>query len=243
MHKIIAIIPARSGSKGVPDKNIRNLGGFPLIQWSIEACKKSKMISRIIVSTDSSEYGKICQDLGADVPFLRPAEISKDSSTDLEFVNHALDWLETNDNQPDFLVHIRPTTPLREPKIIDEAITKILDQPSFTSLRSIHEMSESAYKNFEVINDDTLVTVFDRNNDLDHSNLGRQSFPRTFVPNGYVDVLRTSFIRKANLLHGNKVMPFITNAVTEIDSEADFNFLKYQISVDSSSKEAIFNLE
>ena len=104
-------------------------------------------------------------------------------------------------------------------------------------------MSESAYKNFEVKNDDTLVTVFDRNPDLDHSNLGRQSFPKTFVPNGYVDVLRTSFIKKTNLLHGNRVMPFITNPVTEIDSEADFNFLKYQISVDSSSKKAIFNLE
>ena len=77
MHKIIAIIPARSGSKGVPDKNVRNLGGFPLIQWSIEACKKSKMISRVFVSTDSNEYRKICQDVGAEVPFLRPAEISK----------------------------------------------------------------------------------------------------------------------------------------------------------------------
>ena len=243
MHKIIAIIPARSGSKGVPDKNIRNLGGFPLIQWSIEACKKSKMISRIIVSTDSSEYGKICQDLGADVPFLRPPEISKDSSTDLEFVNHALNWLEINDNQPDFLVHIRPTTPLRDPKVIDSAINQFISQPSYTALRSIHEMSETSYKNFEISKNGTLVTIFDHKSDLDQSNLGRQSFPKTFIPNGYVDVLRTSFISEKNLLHGNKVMPFITKEVCEIDSEEDFNFLKYQISVDSFAKDLIFNSE
>lgn len=243
MNNIIALIPARSGSKGVPDKNIKPLGGLPLIQWSIEACKKSKIISKVIVSTDSSHYKKVCQDLGAEVPFLRPEEISRDSSSDLEFVKHALDWFQINESEPDYLVHIRPTTPLRDPKIIDAAINKFINQSSYTSLRSVHEMSESAYKNFEITDDETLVTVFERKSDLDLSNSGRQLFPKTYIPNGYVDVLKTSFIRDANLLHGNKVMPFITNQVSEIDTNEDFDFLKYQISVDSFAKEVIFDFE
>ena len=243
MPNILAIIPARSGSKGVPDKNITELGGFPLIQWSIEACKKSKMINQVIVSTDSLEYQKLCKGMGADVPFLRPIEISQDSSTDIEFVMHALDWLRANSKEPDFIVHIRPTSPLRSPGVIDDAIKKFIAKPSCTALRSIHEMSESAYKNFEISDDGSLTTVFSQVRDLDNSNLGRQFFPKTFVPNGYVDVLRTSFIREHNLLHGNRVMPYVTDVVSEIDSEADFNFLRYQISVDSSAKETIFNSE
>jgi len=243
LTNIVAIIPARSGSKGVPDKNIKLLGEFPLIQWSIEVCNKSKMINQVIISTDSLKYKTLCEEMGADVPFLRPAEISQDSSTDLEFIIHALDYLKANENEPDLIVHIRPTTPLRSPKVIDDAIKKFINKPEFSALRSIHEMSESAYKNFEISEDGALMTVFSNITDLDNSNVGRQFFPKTFVPNGYVDVLRTSYIRKHNLLHGNKVMPYITEEVTEIDSEDDLNFLEYQISVDSSITEIIFNSE
>ena len=122
MTNILAIIPARSGSKGVQDKNIKLLGEFPLIQWSIEACRKSQMINQIIVSTDSLDYKTLCEGMGADIPFLRPSEISQDSSSDLEFITHALDWLKANSKEPDFIVHIRPTTPLRSPRVIDDAI-------------------------------------------------------------------------------------------------------------------------
>ena len=243
MTNILAIIPARSGSKGVQDKNIKLLGEFPLIQWSIEACRKSQMINQVIVSTDSLDYKTLCEGMGVDIPFLRPAEISQDSSSDLEFITHALDWLKANSKEPDFIVHIRPTTPLRSPRVIDDAIKNFIDKPEFSALRSVHEMSESAYKNFEISEDGCLMSVFSNMTDLDNSNVGRQFFPKTFVPNGYVDVLKTSFIREHNLLHGNKVMPYITTAVTEIDSVADFNFLRYQISVDSSTKEIIFNSE
>ena len=124
-----------------------------------------------------------------------------------------------------------------------DAIKNFIDKPEFSALRSVHEMSESAYKNFEISEDGCLMSVFSHMTDLDNSNMGRQFFPKTFVPNGYVDVLNTSFIREYNLLHGNKVMAYITDAVTEIDSVADFNFLRYQISVDSATKETIFNSE
>ena len=90
MNSIVAIIPARSGSKGVPNKNIRLLGGHSVLNWSIKACKLSKLITRIIVSTDSLEYARIAHGLGAEVPFIRPADISGDNSSDYEFIDHAL---------------------------------------------------------------------------------------------------------------------------------------------------------
>jgi len=240
LKNIIAIIPARAGSKGVADKNIKPLGGFPLLQWSIEACRKSKMINKIMISTDSMEYKKLCEKIGIKVPFLRPSEISQDSSTDIEFILHALDWLSENDEEPDFLVHIRPTTPLRCPNLIDDAIKKFLNKPQYTSLRSVHEMSESAYKNFEIMSDGSLVSVFSHQKNLDTSNLARQSFPKTYVPNGYVDVLRTSYVKENNLLHGDNVMSYITNVVTEVDNEADFEFLEYQVSSDPSLQKKVF---
>ena len=119
---IISIIPARSGSKGVPGKNLRNLGDVPLITWSITCSKKLNMVDRTIVSTNSVEYAEISKNWGADVPFLRPDNISQDKSTDLDFVLHALNYLKENEGIPDLLVHLRPTTPFRDPLVVDKAI-------------------------------------------------------------------------------------------------------------------------
>ena len=118
MSKVVALIPARSGSKGVPHKNVRKLGGRPLIEWSIQACLKSRLIDRVVVSTDSQEYADLAVGLGAEAPFLRPAEIAGDRSTDFDFVIHALDWFACHGGEPEFLVHVRPTTPYRVPEII-----------------------------------------------------------------------------------------------------------------------------
>ena len=111
MSKVIALIPARSGSKGVRDKNIRSLGGHPLVEWSIAVSNKCRLIDRVIVSTDSREYADLCIGFGAEAPFLRPAGLSGDRSTDYEFVLHALDWLALNGGEPEFVVHIRPNQP------------------------------------------------------------------------------------------------------------------------------------
>ena len=113
MSEVVALIPARAGSKGVPGKNIRLLGGYSLLAWSIAASLKTKSIDRVIVSTDSEEYATLARELGADVPFLRPAELSGDRSTDYDFVLHSLNWLRENSSEPDYIVHIRPTTPFR----------------------------------------------------------------------------------------------------------------------------------
>lgn len=230
MNKAIALIPARSGSKGVPNKNIRDLGGYPLIAWSIMAAKKSKLIDRVLVSTDSEKYAKLAIQFGAEAPFLRPPEFSGDRSTDYDCVVHALDWLALNGGEPEYIAHIRPTTPLRNPLFIDSAIEAFENSfESITALRSAHEMSESAYKTFEITEDGRFKRIASKGTALDSANNARQQFPATYHANGYVDVLSTRFIREAGLLHGDWVLPFITPSVVEIDTEDDFLHLEYQI--------------
>lgn len=229
MPSIVALIPARSGSKGVPHKNIKPLGNHPLIEWSIAACKMASSINRIIVSTDSEEYAKISRKMGAEVPFLRPAEISGDRSADYDFIKHALDWFSQNDGEPDYIVHIRPTTPFRDPVLIDKAVAAFISHPQATALRSVHPMSESAYKTFEIAPSGQLKRISSNSTDLDAVNNARQQFPVTYIANGYVDVLSTAFIRKMQLIHGNHVLPFLTPAVNEVDTVEDFSMLEMEL--------------
>lgn len=237
---IIALIPARSGSKGVPDKNIKLLAGKPLLAYSIMVAKKIELIGRVIVSTNSETYAAISKEYGAEVPVLRPEEFSGDRSTDYEFIKHMLDWLKDNENyQPEYIVHLRPTTPLRDPKVVNEAIISLMNSPYATSLRSVHEMSESAYKTFEIENN-KLKTVCTNSFELDSANNARQTFPKTYAANGYVDILKTSYIIKNKKIHGNKVFAFITNKTIEVDTINDFHLLEFEIKNNRDLKDKIF---
>jgi CMP-N,N'-diacetyllegionaminic acid synthase len=226
----VALIPARSESKGVPNKNIKQLNGYPLLAYSIQAARKSKLISRVIISTDSSEYAEIAKQYKGEVPFLRPKNISGDKSSDFEFVEHALKWFrDTQPEVPELIVHLRPTTPLRDPAQIDAAIKKISSHKNATALRSVHEMSESAYKCFQ-IESESLACVFTGCRELESINKPRQAFPKTYFGNGYVDILKTKIISETLTLHGDKVTPFITPQVIEVDTLQDFDYLEYQVS-------------
>ena len=229
MNNVMAIIPARSGSKGVSNKNIRLLGGHPLIAWSIKAAIKTISIDRVIVSTDSEEYAEIATHYGAEVPFFRPKNISSDSSTDFDFIEHALNWFAKHDQEPKYIAHIRPTTPFREPLLINEAVNLFINTPNITSLRSAHEMSESAYKAFEITNDGIFKRLGAIDTDLDVANNARQGFSSTYQANGYVDVLSSQFIRRHGIIHGDRVLPFLTPVVVEVDTEDDFSRLEYQL--------------
>jgi len=229
-ENIIAIIPARGGSKGIPRKNIIDLGGYPLIAYSIVAAKMSKMISRVIVSTDSEEIAKIAKGYGAEVPFLRPAEFATDKAGDYEVLKHALNWLKENENfEPDYLVHLRPTTPLRDPKIIDEAIKKFVEADETTALRSAHELKESPHKFFEIKNR-FFAGLFMEDSNPDFQNLPRQDFATAYHPNGYVDVLKTKTILNEGVLHGKKITPFITPFLIELDGIDDIDYIKFDLS-------------
>jgi CMP-N,N'-diacetyllegionaminic acid synthase len=167
--------------------------------------------------------------LGAEAPFLRPAEISGDLATDYEFVSHALDWLAAQGQEPAYVVHVRPTTPFRDPALIDEAVRAFRAAVGATALRSVHEMSESAYKTFEIAQGGLLKRLGTDSLALDAANDARQQFPTTYNANGYVDVLSSAFIRDARLLHGNRVMAFVTPPVVEVDTEEDFAHLEFKL--------------
>ena len=226
MTYVVALIGARSGSKGVPGKNIRMLAGHPLLAWSIKVAQKCANIDRVIVSTDSVEYGKIADAYGAEF-FLRPSEISGDASTDYDFVAHALDHIGSS-MAPGLIVHLRPTTPLRSVGIVVAAIEVAKQSPEATALRSVHEMPESAYKCFE-IKTGLLKCAYTGSNHLDDVNGARQAYPVTYQGNGYVDILRPSFIKQMKRIHGYHVVPFITPRVVEVDTEDDFALIEYQV--------------
>lgn len=224
----IAIIPARAGSKGIPGKNIAPLLGHPLIAYSIAASLASQSISRTIVSTDSEEFAGIARRYGAEVPFLRPAEFSTDMSTDRDFLLHAIGWLAEHEKvQPEFIVHLRPTTPLREPEVINNAVRLIGDSASATSLRSAHVASKTPYKWFEMDASGYFKGI--RPDDLrpEYYNLPRQSFPPVYDPNGYVDVLRVSQLLGSLSVHGEAILGFVTPFCHELDSPEDLLLMNY----------------
>ncbi|NDA64618.1 MAG: acylneuraminate cytidylyltransferase family protein [Chitinophagia bacterium] len=226
----------------MPNKNIRMLGGQPLISWSIKAAKITKGIERVIVSTDSEEYANLAIKLGAEAPFLRPPEISGDQSTDYDFIIHTLDWLSLHGDEPRYIVHVRPTTPFRDPTLIGKAVEIFQNSAKhITSLRSAHEMSESAYKTFEITTEGRFKAIGGELIALDSANNARQQFPSTYQANGYVDVLSTRFIRNSGLIHGDWVLPFITPKVVEVDTEDDFLLLEYQLSRTPSIATKLFN--
>ena len=241
MSKIYAIIPARSGSKAIKDKNLLKVKGRSLLEWSISAALKCPSIDKVFVSTDSEMYANIAKASGAEVPFLRPKNLSSDKSPDIDFVIHFLDELKKNNDEPDMLVHMRPTTPLRDPLIIEEAIKMVRNSKYSSSLRSVHEMSESSYKTLEIDDNGMLKPLkflADKNIDI---NGPRQIFPITYQANGYVEILLSSTIRKYRQMHGKNIFAFQTEVVTEIDCMEDFKYVEYQVDSNNNLYHKVFN--
>ncbi|MDD5372773.1 MAG: acylneuraminate cytidylyltransferase family protein [Sulfurimonas sp.] len=230
---ILALIPARGGSKGVPKKNIKLLEGFPLIGYTIAAAKLSKKINRVIVSTDSEEIAEISCSFGAQAPFLRPSEFAGDKSADIDYVLHTLNWLEKNEDYiPDLIILLRATTPLREVKYIDAAIEEFMKNSEATSLRSSHIAAESPFKWF-LIKDNFYTPICDKYT-LEDTNKPRQSFPEVYIPNGYVDILKPSFIKQYNSLYGGKILGYVTPNGYEVDTLEEFKYIEYLISKNGS---------
>ena len=225
--KILCIIPARSGSKGIPDKNIKIFNGAPLLSWSINQAKKSSYSKymKILVSTDSEKYANIAQQYGAEVPVLRPDEISKDDSTDYQFIEFTLNWLKENKNYvPDFVLQLRPTQPLRNIEDIDNAITKFIEiRDKYDSLRSVVEYPKSPYKMYN-IKDDRLVPLYDKVNNISEPiNQCRQLLPKAYLHNGYIDIFNTD-ITKNKTISGKNIYPYLMkkNDTIDIDTYEDW---------------------
>ena len=224
--KVYALIPARGGSKSVPKKNIRDFDGHPLIAYSIAAARLTPGIDRVIVSTDSEEIADIAKYYGAEVPFLRPSAYAGDASPDIDFVRHAIGYfLENEGSCAEYLVHLRPTTPLRLPRIISEGIDLIRSIKESTSLRSGHICASPPYKWFKAGAKHYWEPLM-QGMTPDDANKPRQDFPDVYIPNGYVDVLKSDFIWENQLMHGTKMLGLLTEEIPDIDTELDMKKLQ-----------------
>lgn len=224
---IHALIPARGGSKGVPRKNIIDVGGFPLVAYSIAAALASRCADTTVVTTDSPEIAEIATQHGAAVPFLRPPEFADDSAPDLAYIGHYLNWLrQTGADMPELLLLLRPTTPLRDPAVILEAVGKYFNRDGATSLRSIHKLAEPPQKQL-VLEDGWLTGLFPQDPRPEYYNLPRQAFPQSYQPNGYIDVVSVDLVLNDDALYGDRTMGFETEPVIEIDHPEDIDRLEY----------------
>ena len=199
-----------------------------MFTYSIAAAKLAG-IERVIVSTDSEEYAAVARQYGAETPFLRPAEISTDRSTDFEFMRHAMEWMVQQENSvPEYWLHLRPTTPLRDPQILKDALELIQQHPEASSLRSGHEATESPFKWF-LKDDEGFFKGLREDLTPEKVNLPRQTFPKMYNPDGYVDIVRSSHVLHNTTLHGEKMLVFESPQCGEIDKQEDFEYLEYQI--------------
>ena len=221
---ILGFIPARKGSKRLPNKNIKYLCGKPLISYTIEATQKSKHITRVVVSTDSSEIAGIAKKGGAETPFLRPAKIARSDSTEMDFFLHALDWFERHESYiPDLIVLLYPTSPFRKPETIDRAVEKMLEHPEADSLRSIRPCSEHPYKMWQ-IEKDGYLKPFVKTNDTSLQTLSTQLFPTVYIQNASIYITKPSTIINKNSPIGEVVIPFVMNEVESIDINTLLDF-------------------
>ncbi len=223
--KVLAVIPARSGSKSIKDKNIRSVLGKPLLAYSIDHAKSSKYVDRVIVSTDSEAYAKIALQYGAETPFLRPKDISSDDSLDIELFEHLLNWLFENQNYcPDYCVHLRPTHPIREPKDIDSMLELLHSKEEADSIRSVVlNKSVIPYKMWFFDERSNLLSPLLNDSSLKEAyNTPRQYLPKTYFQNASIDIVRSSTILHKKSMSGDIILGFVMDEEFDIDYEEDF---------------------
>ena len=239
MTEILALVPARGGSKGIPHKNIREFAGFPLIAWSIAAGAQAKNISRVIVSTDDEDIAAVAREYGAEVPFMRPHELAQDRTLDLPVFEHALKWLEDIEGyKPDYVVQLRPTSPIRPTDMIDSAVKILVENPDADSVRGVVPAGQNPYKMWRFNGyDKPLKPLLEVEGVTEPYNAPRQILPQAYWQTGHIDVIRTTTITRKNSLTGDVVYPLVIDPryTVDIDTLADwgkYETLVYQGSLD-----------
>ncbi len=226
MKNILAIVPARGGSKGLPDKNILPLAGHPLIAYSIRAALEAPSISRVIVSTDSEKIADIARSYGAEVPFLRPAEYAQDHSLDYDVFKHALTWLQEHENyRPDLVVQLRPTSPIRYVKDIETCIERMDTYPQADSIRIITRSQFTPYKMWRAFTEEEPMTpLLTLKGVKDAYNQPRQSLPTIYWQVGTLDVVRPEVILEQGNMSGDTIFPYRIEPERAIDIDDMYSF-------------------
>lgn len=224
--KIVALIPARSKSKGIIDKNIKLYNGLPLIAHSINLGLECSYINDIYVSTDSVEYQNIALEYGAKVTPLRPSEISNDLSPDIDVFKFFIKmFIDKNEQIPDIIVHIRSTYPNRKVEILNDCIKKFIENyENYDSLRTVIPIEKVPYKMYHIENNILIPCIKNFKDYIEPYNQARQIFPETFLHNGYIDIIKTKVVCDDNLLSGNRIYPYLMDKdeKNDIDNLSDF---------------------
>ena len=222
MGRVVALVPARAGSVRLKNKNIQQIKGIPLLALAIRQAYMVKGIDEVYVSTDSEVYAEIASNYGAIVPFLRPEEISGSDSTDYDVFRHFIEWYGQKYTQyPELIIHMRPTSPIRSPKMIEKAITLINKHPEFDSLRSISEPHQSPYKMWRFLNSGEIVPVIQQN--TKQFDGPTQKLPETYAQDGRIDIIRTKTILEQNSISGQKIVGYYCcDQNWDIDKISDF---------------------
>lgn len=225
---IIAIIPARGGSKGIELKNLADVNGKPLIYYSIKHALECELIDRVIVSTDHDEIAEVSKSFGAEVPFLRPEELAQDHVLDHPVFEHVLNYLkETEDYKADIVVHLRPTAPYRKNEWLTASIKKLIESPSADSVRSVSEVKQHPYRMFDIDEGGFLKPIMTEKHAEPYL-LRRQDLPDLYYYNCVIDVSRYSTIMDQASMTGKNMLPFIMSDedTIDIDTPIDLEILR-----------------
>jgi CMP-N-acetylneuraminic acid synthetase len=219
--EVLALIPARGGSKGIPRKNIRPFAGHPLIAYSIAAALQAQTVTRVILSTDDTEIAEIARHFGAETPFLRPAELAADRSTDLPVFQHALNWLaEHEEYHPEIILHLHATSPVRPPGFIDRAVSLLREHPQAECVRSVVLPGQNPFKMWQIDPQtgsmQPLLTV---DGVAEAYNTPRQLLPAAYLQTGHVNAIRPATILRGSMT-GKTILPIIIDARYEIDLDS-----------------------
>lgn len=223
--EVLALIPARGGSKGIPRKNLRDYAGAPLIAYSIAAALQAELVTRVIVSTDDPEIAEVARAWGAETPFMRPAQFAQDDSTDLPVFEHALQWLKENEGyQPEIVIQLRPTSPIRPVGLLDEAVKKLVEHPEADCVRGVVPSGQNPFKMWQIGREGQLEPLLKVAGLSEPYNAPRQALPDTYWQTGHIDAIRTTTILDKHSLTGDVILPLLIDPLytVDIDTIEDF---------------------
>lgn len=228
-HKVVALIPARSGSQRVPDKNVRTLGDHPILAYSIASARASGVFAEVIVSTDSNKYAEVALHYGASVPFLRPAEISTATSPDIEWVLHALEHLGSEGRRFDAFAILRPTSPFRKAHTIQRAWTTFLRATGADSLRAIEKVEQHPGKMWVVRGERMLPLLPLTPPDKPWHSQQKAALPDVYVQNASLEIAWSEMAMRTKSIAGTTIVPFFTEGDEglDINSEFDLFYIQY----------------
>jgi CMP-N,N'-diacetyllegionaminic acid synthase len=238
-HRILAVITARGGSKGIPKKNIKLLGNKPLIAYSIETAQQSQLISHLIVSTDSEEIAAIAREHNAEVPFLRPIELATDTARHIEVMQHAIIFMEKSLNIVfDYIVILQPTSPFRLVEDIDLTLQKLIDSGADSALTMV-EISGGAHPiKAKRMEGERILPYFDIQ--TQEEGLRRQDFPVVFKRSSAVFSMRRDLLMLEGKIYGSTSVGHIVPQERSIDIDDEFDWLKAEYMLKRLRQKGLF---